>query len=83
MEEGQEKVRFLIDGQVMITKRAESWANEEYKFLPKCEECARILNGPVFSHQLSGDHLFCSQTCSDKHFNYLVSQMDEETEFDL
>jgi len=83
LEEGEVKVRFLIDGQVMISKRAESWANEEYKSLPKCEECARILNDDVFTHQLSESHLFCSQVCADKNYNYLISQIDEEVECDL
>ncbi len=83
MEEGEAKVRFLIDSQVMISRRAETWANEEYKSLPKCEECAKILNGKVFTHQLSEADFFCSQICADKNFNYKVSQFDEETECDL
>jgi len=83
LEEGAVKVRFLINGQVMITKRAESWAIQEYKDLPKCEECAKILNGNVFTHQYCGTNLFCSQVCADKNFDYIVSQWDEETECDL
>lgn len=83
LEEGQTKVRFLVCGQVMITKHAETWANEEYKSLPKCEGCAKILNGNVFTHQYCGTNLFCSQRCADKDFDYIVSQWDEETECDL
>lgn len=83
LREGEEKVRFLIDGQVMISKRAETWANEEYKSLPKCEECAKILKGSVFTHKYCGSNLFCSQACADKNFNYIVSQWEDETEFDL
>jgi hypothetical protein len=83
IEEEAGKVRILIDGQVMITKRAETWANQEYASLPKCENCSRILNGQVFNHSLSEVFLFCSERCSDNNFNYLVSQMDEEHECDL
>jgi hypothetical protein len=83
MEEEPAKVRILIDGQVMITKRAETWANQEYASLPKCENCAKILNGQVFTHSLSEVFLFCSERCSDNNFNYLVSQRDEEYECDL
>lgn len=83
LEEEDGKVRILIDGQVMITKRAETWANEEYRSLPKCEECARILNGAVYNHSLSEAFLFCSQKCADNNFNYIVSQRDEEIECDL
>lgn len=83
MEEGADKVRILVDGQIMITKRAESWANEEYKALPKCEECAKILGEAVFTNKYCGTNLFCSQVCSNKNFDYIVSQWDEETECDL
>src|SRR5690606_32843265 len=83
LEEGARKVRILVDGQVMILKRAETWAAEEYRSLPKCEECAKILGEDVFTHQYCGTSLFCSQVCADKNFDYIVSQWDEETECDL
>jgi len=83
VKEGVSKVRILIDGQVMVTKRAESWAIAEYKALPKCEECAKILGETVFTHKYCGINLFCSQVCSNKNFDYVVSQWDEETECDL
>jgi len=81
--DGASKVRILIDGQVMITKRAESWAIQEYKELPKCEECAKILGEAVFTHKYCGRNLFCSEVCSNKNFDYIVSQWDEEIECDL
>lgn len=83
IKEGASKVRILVDGQIMITKRAESWANEEYRALPKCEECAKILGETVFTHKYCKANLFCSQACSNKNFDYIVSQWDEETECDL
>lgn len=83
-EETNSKVRILIDGQVMHPSQAETWANEEYKSLPKCEECGAILAGDVYSHSLS-DVLFCSTKCADKNYNFKVDKMsdNEETEFDL
>ena len=83
IKEGATKVRILVDGQIMITKRAETWANEEYRALPKCEECAKILGETVFTHKYCKTNLFCSQACSNKNFDYIVSQWDEETECDL
>ncbi len=83
-EESNSKVRILVDGQVMTPSRAETWANEEYKSLPKCEECGAILGGDVHTHTLSDD-LFCSPKCADKNYDFKVEKMNdnEETEFDL
>ncbi len=83
-EESNSKVRILIDGQVMQPSRAETWANEEYKSLPKCQECGAILAGDVHTHSLSDD-LFCSTKCADKNYDFKVEKMsdNEETEFDL
>lgn len=83
LEEGAIKVQILVDMQVMTVKQTESWANQEYKELPKCEECAKILGENVFTHKYCKTNLFCSQICSDKNFDYIVSQWDEETECDL
>jgi hypothetical protein len=83
-EESKSKVRILIDGQVMQPSQAETWANEEYKSLPKCEECGSILDGAVHTHTLSDD-LFCSTKCADKNYDFKVEKLNdnEETEFDL
>lgn len=81
--EGAKKVRILVNHQILTLKQAESWANEEYRELPKCESCAKILNGPVFTHKYCKSNLFCSQECADKDYDYIVSQWDEETECDL
>lgn len=83
LEEGAIKVRILVDMQILTVKQTESWANEEYRALPKCEECAKILGEKVFTHQYCKTNLFCSQLCSDKNYDYIVSQWDEETECDL
>ncbi len=82
--ESNSKVRILVDGQVMQPSRAETWANEEYKSLPKCEECGALLAGDVHTHTLS-DSLFCTRKCADKNYDFKVEKMNdnEETEFDL
>lgn len=77
------KVRVLVDSQVITLAQADSWSINEYKSLPKCEECAKILEGPVLTHQLSNKHFFCSQVCADKNYVYIISNRDEEEEFDL
>lgn len=77
------KVRVLVDSQVITLAQADSWSINEYKSLPKCEECAKILEGPIFTHQLSGEKLFCSKICADNNYAYIISNRDEEEEFDL
>ena len=81
--EGAIKVRILADGQIMIVRQAESWATREYKALPKCGNCPKILGEDVFTHQYCKSNLFCSQVCADKDFDFIVSQWDEEYECDL
>lgn len=82
LKEKPGRVRLLIDAQVMSIKHADHWANQEYREIPKCEECAKILGGDVFNHQLT-DHLFCSRKCADQNYSYLISLRDEEEECDL
>lgn len=83
-EETEDKVRILIDNQIMQPSQAESWANEEYKSLPKCEECAVILVGDVHTHALS-ERLFCSNKCADQNYCFQVEKMNDndESECDL
>jgi len=84
-EESKSKIRILIDGQVLTPSQAETWANEEYKSLPKCEECGKVLSGDVYTHQFCGDNLFCSSRCADKNYDFQVEKMNDndETECDL
>ena len=82
MESGVKKVRFLIDEQVMSSKQVEHWANEEYKSLPKCEGCAKILDGDIHTHQFSGNKFFCSQICADKDYAEEVEKLKDEEEID-
>ena len=77
------KIRFLIDGQIMTAKQAESWAIHEYKSLPKCEGCAKILNGNIYSHSLSRGHVFCSQACADKDYLFQMEKINDEEECDF
>lgn len=82
LEEGAINIRFLVDMQIMILKQIESWANQEYKELPKCEECAKILGENVFTHKYCKTNLFCSQLCSDKNFDFHISKYDDEIDCD-
>lgn len=76
------KVRYLVAGQIMSSKQMETWANEEYKSLPKCENCAKILDGDVFTNTLSPGKLFCTQLCADKDFKYQTDKLLDEEEFE-
>lgn len=84
-EETKGKVRILIDGQVLTVAQAESWSHEEYKSIPKCEECGKVLSGDVYTHQLCDSNLFCSRDCADKNYDFQIEKMNdnEETECDL
>ena len=81
-EAGVKKVRILVDDQVMSPKQAESWAHEEYKSLPKCYRCAKILDGDIHSHRLSRGNFFCSESCSDQDYLEEVEKMKDEEEID-
>lgn len=81
-ESGDKKVRFLIDSQLLTSKEAERWANEEYKALPKCQWCVSLLKDDVYTHQLSGTHLFCSQDCANLDYHEEVEKLKDEEEID-
>jgi hypothetical protein len=82
LEGGAKKVRILIDDQVLSVKQAEHWAHEEYKTLPKCFGCAKILvDCSVTSHRLS-TNLFCSQQCADTDYNEQIEKQKDEEEID-
>jgi hypothetical protein len=76
------KVRILVDGKVMTVAQTEKWSNDEYRSLPKCEACANILRGDVYTHKFCGSNLFCSQSCADKDYNYRMEKLNEEEECD-
>lgn len=82
MEAGVKKVRILVDEMVMGPKQAEHWAHEEYISLPKCEGCAKILNGDIHTHQLSGTRFFCSVECADKDYAEEIEKQKDEEEID-
>lgn len=82
VESGTKKVRILVDDQVFGPKQAEHWAHEEYKSLPKCEGCAKILNGDVHTHQLSGTKFFCSHECADRDYMEEIEKRKDEEEID-
>lgn len=76
------KLIYLVCDKIMKLSQIKSWAKEEYKFLAKCENCAKILNNEVFEHKLS-NHLFCSKKCSDQNYIHLVSIQESEEEHDF
>ena len=78
-----QKIRFLIDHQVMTIHKMEQWAREEYLSLPKCGWCAKILAGEVHTHRVSGSHLFCSQSCADKWYMEEMEKLRNEEEIEL
>jgi hypothetical protein len=82
-ESGSHKTRLLIDAQIMSPTQAEKWSRVEYQSLPKCQACAKILGGDVYTHQLCGDHLFCSKDCSDKDYAQQIERMNDEHEVEL
>lgn len=80
--EGPKKVRLLVDGKIMSPNQADHWSHEEYKSLPKCKTCAKILDGDVCSHQLCETGLFCSQECADKDYLEEMEKLKDEEEID-
>jgi hypothetical protein len=82
LESGLKKVRILVDDKVMSPKQAEHWAHEEYISLPKCEGCAKILNGDVHTHQLSGTKFYCSAICADRDYAEEIEKRKDEEEID-
>lgn len=77
------KIRFLVNGQILTKKQTEKWSNEEYKSLPKCENCAKILSGSIYTHSLSRGYIFCTQGCADKDYVFKVEQLEDERECDF
>lgn len=82
LESGQEKVKILIDKQILTIKQAEAWADSEYKSLPKCGSCAKILGGDVFTHRLCGTDLFCTQICADRDYSRQMEKLLDEEEIE-
>ena len=82
-EEGSEKVRYLVDRQILATSALQKWAKEEYESLPKCGYCAKILSGEVFNNALSPDKLFCTQSCTDKDYQLRMDYLTDHEECDI
>lgn len=82
LQEGEVKVRILVDSQVMTVAQAERWSREEYSHLPKCAECAKILSGQVYTHRLCSSSLFCSQSCADQSYRQETDKINDEEEID-
>lgn len=82
LEEGEVKVRILIDNQAMTVAQAEKWSSEEYQGLPKCGECGKILSGQVYTHRLCGDRLYCSEPCADRSFHQEMDRLSDEEDIE-
>lgn len=82
-EEGGNKIRFLVDNQILTTSQLEKWSKEEYKSLPKCEFCVKILEEQVYNNTLSSEALFCSQACADKDYHLQMDYLHNYEESDL
>lgn len=76
------KIRILVNGQIMTHSKAECWAREEYKSLPKCAWCVKILTAEIYTHQLRGDRLFCSQDHADKDYHEEMEHLKDEEEIE-
>lgn len=81
-EQGAKNVRYLVVGQIMTSKQLELWSYEEYKSLPKCTNCAKILGGDVYTHRYCGHSLFCTQACADTHYHQEMDKLKDEEEID-
>jgi len=83
-EKTKYKIKLLVAGRILTDSQLESWSIEEYKLLPKCEECGKILADQIYTHRLS-DHFFCTQLCADRNYDFILEKMNdnEESEFDL
>jgi hypothetical protein len=82
-EKGAKNVRYLVLGEIMTGSQLETWSHEEYKSLPKCAECGKILGGDVYTHQLCGSNLFCSQNCADTNYHEAMEKLKDEEEIEF
>src|ERR1035437_247806 len=80
---GDSKVRIFVDGQVMTSNQINSWAAEEYKLIPKCEQCRMILSEDVYINRFSERKLFCSTKCADDDYTYQADLLLDEEEIEL
>lgn len=82
LEDGSVRVKILINNQILTVKELDKWSANEYNFLPKCHYCVTILNNEVFTHQLCGNNLFCSQECANRDYSLKIEEMNSEEEID-
>lgn len=77
------KLNYIVFGKNMSFPQVKTWSNEEYKKIPKCGDCAKILEENVFTHSFS-DKIFCSENCSNNNYSEISNKFEEEEhEFDL
>lgn len=81
-EENTDRVRLLIDNQILTNQQAEMWAKEEYQLLLKCSQCATLISENFVTHELS-DHCFCSDKCANQDFLLQEEKLNSLEEIDL
>jgi hypothetical protein len=82
-EEGGEKIRYLVDNQILNSEQLRNWSNEEYESLPKCGWCAKVLGEQVCTNTLSPGTLYCCQDCSDNDYHRQMDYLNDYEECDL
>lgn len=82
-EAGGTKIRFLVDGQILTADELEKWSREEYRSLPKCGWCAKVLGEQVATNNLSSGDLYCSRNCADNHYHQQSDYHNDYEEWDI
>lgn len=71
------KIKILVDDQLLSLFELNMWAHEEYKNLPKCQECFQILSRKLYTHQLCGYSFFCSENCANKNHAQKIESLND------
>lgn len=83
MPDGKAKHLLVIDGCLLNSKQAESWAQNEYEDLPKCSRCGSILRELYCVHNLSEHRAFCSDDCKGQDYLEEVEKLNDEYDCDF
>lgn len=82
-ERGAKNVRFLVDNQILTQRELDKWYREEYKSLPKCGWCAKILGEQIHTNALPSGDLYCSRGCADFHYHQRMDYLNDYEEWDI
>ena len=82
-QNNESNLKYLVFGSIMTLSKIKKWANDEYKTLPKCNYCAKLILNDVFTNSLT-DKIFCSLECSHIKDREISDKLEEEKhEIDL